>query len=224
MDIKKEILTKLGLEMLIGSDFEELVKIEELKKNEELTDIDHRESGAIYLHTGLILSTIYSPEGKEVYKYYEEGAIIGTSESLSEISNKRYGIDFEGAVDSVIVYLPFKELFNENLDISGEICKQLFNLIAIEKSERTDYIIGRMAYSDEEFLLKALEQRNFFDVTTIELAKALNIKLRNLQRYFKIYADLGIIEKERGRVAIKDMEKFKRYKAKVLDEVDGGLM
>ena len=216
MNIKREVLTKLGLEMLIGTDFEEMIKIEEYKKKEVLPDINHRECGAVYLYTGWILSTIYSSEGNEVYRYYEEGAVIGTSESLSEIANKHYGIDFEAAADSTIVYLPFKELFNKKIEASEKIYRQLFNIIAIEKSEDTGLIIGRLAYSDEEFLLKALENRKFFDVTSIELAKALNIKLRNLQRYFKMYVDLGIIEKERGRVAIKDIKKFNEYKMKIL--------
>ncbi len=219
MNIKREVLKVIGLEELIDSKFEELMTIRELKAMEEIIDIRYYEKGALYLYSGFIQANIYSSEGREIHRYFEEGSLVGVSESLSSISDKEghpYGIDFKVIADSVIVYLPFKEILVGDFKDSREIYRKLFDLIAREKVSDTDCIVGRMVYSDEEFLLKALEYKGSFDIPTPELAKALNMGLRNLQRYFKMYVDLGILKKERGRVAIKDMKKFNEYKEKIL--------
>lgn len=219
MNIKREVLVKLGLEMLIDSQFEELITIRELKTMEEIIDIKYYEQGALYLYSGFIQANIYSSEGREIHRYFEEGSLIGVSESLSELSGEEghpYGIDFKVIADSIIVHLPFKEILDGDFEDSREIYRKLFDLIAREKVSDTNCIVGRMVYSDEEFLLKALEYKHFFDIPTPELARALNMGLRNLQRYLKNYSDLGIIEKERGRVAIKDMKKFNEYMEKIL--------
>ncbi len=219
MNIKREVLKDLGLEELIGSCFEELITIRELKAMEEIIDIKYYQQGALYLYSGFIKSNIYSSEGREIHRYFEEGSLIGISESLSDISSEEghpYGIDFKVIADSVIVCLPFKEILNGDFKDSREIYRKLFDLIAREKISDTNSIVGRMIYSDEEFLLKALEYKGSFDIPTPELAKALNMGLRNLQRYLKNYSELGIIEKGSGRIAIKDIKMFNEYMEKIL--------
>lgn len=217
MNLKKKILVDLELEDLIDSNFEKLIKIKKLTVNDEILDIKYREQGALYLYSGVIATNIFTAEGREAYRYFEEGSFIGISESLSDIIEKQtYGIDFKVVKEATVAYLPLKNIFNEVLENKEKLYRRFFNLIAEEKLLDHNYIMGRIAYSDEEFFLKALESKHSFNIPTPELAKALNMGVRNLQRYIKIYSKLGIIEKTNGRITIKDMKKFNEYMESVL--------
>lgn len=217
MDIKKEILRDLGLDCLIDSPFEEAMTVKEMKSMEEIVDINYYERGALYMYSGFLHCNIYSSEGKEIHKYLEKGSLTGVSESLVHVPEEEdhpYSLDYKAITDSVIVFLPFKDIIDG--DYPKETWRKLFELIAKVRISDTNLIISRMVYSDEEFLLKALEHEGTFKLSTTELAKALNMGLRNLQRYLKNYSQLGIIEKGRKRITVKDMDKLKKYMDEIL--------
>ncbi len=217
MDIINEVLKELKLEELLGTDLKKSIVIKSMKAKEEILDIEYSEKGAIYLYRGLICSNTHSIEGKDAYRYYEKGHLIGMTESMSEGEiSKMYGTDLKIIEDSILVFLPLRKVFSEDIEGKERVYQKLFNLCAWEKGIDTDYLLGKIVYSDEEFFLKALEHMHTFDMTTLELAKALNMGVRNLQRHIKNYIEMGILEKNKNIISIKDMEKFKAYKEKML--------
>ena len=82
-----------------------------------------------------------------------------------------------------------------------------------EKSHESSHYLGKALYSDEEFIIKALEHLKTIKTSnTKELSQGLNMNLRNLQRLLKKLEKMDIITKNKGIVSIKDFEKFNEYK------------
>ena len=108
------------------------------------------------------------------------------------------------------------KILEMELENKEEVLKKIILITAEEKLRESSYFMGRMVYSDEEFILKALDKINTIEASsTKELSRALNMNLRNLQRLLNKLEDMDIITREGGRVSIKDFDKFYEYKEKI---------
>lgn len=216
---KSEVLHELGLDMLIGTPFEEAMSVVSLPAGEELTSIEDKDTGAIYIYRGRVQSTAYSKEGREFYRYFDEGDIFKVTESISDTTDnvmiKNYGFDIHMMEDTTIVYLPFRLIFEMEIDGRIEALKKIIDMAAIEKALLISYCLGRLVYSDEEFILKAFENKIGFNAGTPLLAKGMNMNIRSLQRYLKKFEEMGMISRDGDRITIIDMEMFNNYKKKI---------
>jgi len=216
---KSEVLNKLGLDLLIGTPFQEAMSVVSLTAGEELTSVEDKDTGAVYIYSGRVQSTAYTRDGREFYRYFDEGDIFKVTESISDISGNRmiqnYGMDLYMMEETTIVYLPFRLIFEMEIDDRIEALKKIIDMAAREKAYLVSYCLGRLVYSDEEFILKAFESKIGFNAGTPLLAKGMNMNIRSLQRYLKKYEEMGMISRDGDRIEIRDMEMFNNYKKKI---------
>ncbi|GLI54487.1 hypothetical protein PM10SUCC1_00020 [Propionigenium maris DSM 9537] len=217
-----ESLCKLELKELIGTSFERAVKVYNLKKGEMIFDSELKKGGAIYVVEGRIQSLLYTPEGGEFYINSFEGDICGINFSLF----KNYGsednfmdIDVVAKEDSVVLSLPFDRV--EEMDLEDGVKNQTLKKIALmgmkEHFQHSKYLVYRNVYSNEEFVIKYLEEyENDRIRDTKDLAEVLNISLRSLQRVLKKFYQLGFIENTEGHIRLKDREGMEEYKKKFI--------
>jgi len=215
---KSEVLHELGLDLLIGTPFQEAMSVVSLTAGEELTSVEDKDTGAIYIYKGRIQATAYTRDGREFYRYFDEGGIFKVAESISDTTNNKlvqnYGTDLHMMEDTTIVYLPFKLIFGMEIDDRIEALKKIIDMAAREKANLVSYCLGRLVYSDEEFILKAFESKTGFNAGTPLLAKGMNMNIRSLQRYLKKFEEMGMISRDGDRIEIRDMEMFNNYKKK----------
>lgn len=219
--IKLETLSRLGLNGLIGTPFEDVMVVRKVFKGDVVVEKLRDKSKAFYIYKGSLQVITYTEEGKSVYIYRKEGEVIRSAQSL--LGDMRgniygdYGVEICPREDSIIVYLPLEKIVEMNIDKKDEILKRLLLIVTEEKIRESSYLIGRIVYSDEELILKALDKAKIIESSnTRELSKALNMNLRNLQRILNKLQDIGIVDRVRGRISIKDEEKFYKYKKKVI--------
>lgn len=220
--VKAETLSKLNLEELINTPFEGLMKVREVPAGEMVVESDGDKLKACFIYKGSVQVVTYTIEGKGVYTYRGAGDIFRVAQSFSDKIKKNihtdseYGTDIYPREDSVIVYLPLGKIMEMELENKEEVFKKIILITAEEKLRESSYFMGRMVYSDEEFILKALDKIKTIEAsTTKELSKALNMNLRNLQRLLNKLEDMDIITRVGGRVSIKDLDKFYEYKEKI---------
>lgn len=220
--VKAETLSKLNLEELIATPFEDLMKVREVPAGEMVVESAEDKVKACFISKGSVQIVTHTIEGKEVYTYRGAGDIFRAAHSFSDKIKKNihtdveYGTDIYPREDSVIVYLPLGQILEMEIENKEELLKKIILITAEEKLRESSYFMGRMVYSDEEFILKALEKIKTIEAsTTKELSRALNMNLRNLQRLLNKLEDMDIITREGGRVSIKDLDKFDEYKGKI---------
>lgn len=220
--VKAETLSKLELEELIGTSFEDLMEVKEAQAGEMIVEEEKGKLKACFVFKGSIRIVTYTTEGKGVYTYRKAGDILKVAQSFSDKIKKNlhtdaeYGIDMYAREDSIIVYLPLDKIMEIRVENKEKLLKKLLLMTAEENIRETSYFMGRMVYSDEEFILKALEKVKTIDaLTTRELSRALNMNLRNLQRLLNKLEDIDIITREGGRISIKNLDKFYDYKMKI---------
>lgn len=215
--IKSDILSKLNLTELIGTEFENFITIKKFTEGDVLLDILHSKLGACYIVKGEIELISYTIDGKEFYRYFSPGDIIGIGECfIDENKNefeKKFGIEIHILENSEIACLPFFELINLKIENKAEVLRKLIIMSVKEKEKESSHYLGKILHSDEEFIIKALEHLKTIKTSnTKKLAKGLNMNLRNLQRLLKKLKKMDIITKNRGIVSIKDLKKFNEYK------------
>jgi len=220
--VKAETLSKLELEELIGTSFEDLMEIKEAQAGEIVVEDEKDKLKACFIFKGSLQIVTYTIEGKGVYTYRRSGDIFRVAQCFSDKIKKNihtdveYGVDMYARESSIIVYLPLGKIMEMELENKEELLKKLLLITAEEKIRESNYFLGRMVYSDEEFILKALEKIKTIEAsTTKELSRALNMNLRNLQRLLNKLEDMDIITREGGRISIKDLDKFYEYKMKI---------
>ncbi|GLI56564.1 hypothetical protein PM10SUCC1_20780 [Propionigenium maris DSM 9537] len=220
--VKAETLSKLNLEELINTPFEDLMEVREVPAGEMVVESDGDKVKACFIYKGSVQVVTYTIEGKGVYTYRGTGDIFRVAQSFADKIKKNihtdseYGTDIYPREDSVIVYLPLGKIMEMELENKEEVLKKIILITAEEKLRESSYFMGRLVYSDEEFILKALDKIKTIEAsTTKELSRALNMNLRNLQRLLNKLEDMDIITREGGRVSIKDLDKFYEYKEKI---------
>lgn len=219
----KEILYKLDLKELIGTSFEELVKVYTLKKGKMIFDKEVKENGALYIVEGRIQYLMYTPEGGEFYINHFEGDTAGINFSLlkkyDEDETNFMDVDIIAKEDSVILSLPFERV--EEMELEESIKNQVLKKVSImgmrEHLRSSKYLIFRNVYSSEEFVIKYLEEyENGSIKDTKDLAEVLNINLRSLQRLLKKFYQLGFITNSEGYITLKDKVGLQEYKKKFI--------
>ncbi|UUV18364.1 hypothetical protein NRK67_13875 [Fusobacteria bacterium ZRK30] len=215
--ITSDILSKLNLTELIDTKFEDFITIKKFTEGDVLLDILHNKLGACYIVKGQVELISYTIDGKEFYRYFFPGDIIGIGECFidknkNELETK-FGMDMHILENSEIAYLPFFELISLKIEKKDEILRKLIVMTTKEKYRESSHYLGKALYSDEEFIVKALEHLKTIKTSnTKKLAKGLNMNLRNLQRLLKKLEKMDIVTKNRGIVSIKDFKKFNEYK------------
>jgi len=216
---KSEVLHELGLDLLIGTSFQEAMSVVSLTAGEELTNVEDQDLGAVYICKGRVQATVYSREGKIFYRYFGEGDIFKVTESISDttynVMIQNHGMDLYMMEDTTIVYFPFKLIFEMETADRIAILKRIIDMASREKANLVSYFLGKVFYSDEEFILKAFENKLGFNAGTPLLAKGMNMNIRSLQRYLKKFEEMGMISRDGDRIEIRDMEMFNNYKKKI---------
>ena len=215
---KGEILRKLGLDELAGTDFENIMEILELKKGESIYCDRNDKLFAQYLLEGRVQYIIYTPEGGEFYINIFPGEVRGINRcffrTLEDEVKGNFEADLLAKEDSVIAKLPMGRIFDMEFPNKEKLLQKVIEMIVKENFKHSRYLFFKNVYSDEEFLIKVLEMYDQVKVTTKELAELLNINLRTLQRLVKNLDDAGIISRENKSISIVDQEKLEEYKMK----------
>ena len=214
---KAEILYELGLEELVGTSFEDMIFISEMKEGDYICLEEERELCAYYIIEGKVQAVLYTPEGGEFYLDFCEGEIAGVNFSFSkkEGGGSRLIFDADGVAkkDSKIAYLPLEKIMDLEFKGKKKVLKKLIMMSMDEHFREASHFLLKNIYSDEEFFIKHLEECKTINArNTKELSEFLNINLRSLQRFLKKLQDQEIIEKCRGRIEIKDQAKLQKYK------------
>lgn len=216
----RETLCKLDLKELAGTSFEKFVKVYRLKKGEMIFDRELKKGGAIYVVKGRIQCLLYTPEGGEFYINCFEGDISGVNFSLLKKYDEGESfmeVDVVVKEDSIALSLPFERVEEMELEerVKGQILKKVSLMGMKEHFEHSKYLIFRNVYSNEEFVIKYLEEyENERIKDTRDLAEVLNISLRSLQRVLKKFYQMGFIENTEGHIKLKDREGIQEYKKK----------
>lgn len=218
--LKSEVLTALGFDMLVGTFFEDTMTIVDYNNGDEIMNFEEMELGAGYILSGVIKGERYTVEGRQFFRYFEEGDTLGIGECILDLPGRKkfdsHGINLKAKGRVTMVYLPFKLLIDEEYPQKAAALTRLTTIIAENKTRILNYCIGKAMYNDEEFILKAFERRRCFNAPTKDLAKALNMNVRNLQRYLKKFEELGLIKREGIKLYISDDDRFKEYMEKLI--------
>lgn len=213
-----EILHELGLDKLIGTNFEIFMNVIKMKKGDTIYYSQDKEMTAIYVLEGKVQYVVYSPEGGEFYIDYFPGDLAGIGATLTHgIENKMnrsFEADLVGREDSIIVTLPFEKMFDMKFEGKEEILKKLIFLFAEEHFQVSEYFFHKSLYSEESFFIKILEKHKVINKTTRELSEMLNINLRTLQRIIKNLQKAEVIVKEHKKISIGEKNKVDKYKMK----------
>lgn len=213
-----EILHELGLDKLIGTNFETFMNVINMKKGDTIYYSQDKEISAIYVLEGKVQYVVYSPEGGEFYIDYFPGDLAGIGATLSyQIKNKMkrsFEADLVGKEDSIIVTLPFEKMFDMKFEGKEETLKKLIFLFAEEHFQVSEYFFHKSLYSEESFFIKIMEKHKIINKTTRELSEMLNINLRTLQRIIKNLQKAGVIVKENKRISIGEKDNVDKYKMK----------
>ncbi|MEI6856183.1 hypothetical protein [Psychrilyobacter sp.] len=114
--IKSNILSKLNLTELIETKFEDSITIKNFTEGDIVVDILHNELGACYILKGQVELISYTIDGKEFYRYFSSGNIIGIGECFIDKNKneceKKFGMDMHVLENTEIAYLPFFELMS----------------------------------------------------------------------------------------------------------------
>jgi len=220
--IKEETLSKLNLEELIGTTFEEMMEVRKISAGEVIVEKACDKLKACFISQGSIQMVTYTIDGKEFYRYLFPGDIFGVTNcfigKIKKDLSPDYGTDIRIREDSVLVYLPLGKIMDMEVEGKEEVLKKLLLMTVEEKVKESSHFLGKAVYSDEEFIIKALERIGIIKaVNTRELAMGLNMNLRNLQRLLNKLEKLEIIAREGGKISIKDFKKFDEYR-KSLEE------
>lgn len=218
--IKAETLFKLNLEELIGTSFEDLMEVRKISAGETIVEGIDDKLKACFIFKGSVQMVTYTVDGKEFYRYLFPGDVLGVAECFSDKINKDfdagYGMDMRIREDSILVYLPLGRVMDMEIEGKESILKKLLLMTVEEKIKESSHFLGKAVYSDEEFIIKALERVGTIKaINTRELARGLNMNLRNLQRLLKKLEKLEIITREGGKISIKNFEKFDEYRKKI---------
>lgn len=213
-----KILHELGLDKLIGTDFETFMNVIDMKKGDTVYYSQDKEMTAIYVLEGKVQYVVYSPEGGEFYIDYFPGDLAGIGATLShQIKNKMkrsFEADLIARKDSIIVTLPFEKMFDMKFEGKEETLKKFIFLFAEEHFQVSEYFFHKSLYSEESFFIKILEKHKVINKTTRELSEMLNINLRTLQRIIKILQKAEVIVKENKKISIGKKDKVDNYKIK----------
>jgi len=216
---KAEILYELNLEELIGTPFENMMNITEMKKGSSVCYERLNEFNACYVLEGYIQHIIYTPEGGEFYRDLYKGEITGVNFSFSKKKLQErfrlFDVDVEAKVDSKLVYLPLERIIDLKFKGKNKVLSKLIMMGMEDHFKEFQYLLLKNVYSDEEFFIKYLEKYETIDIgNTKVISEHLNISLRTLQRFLKILQDLDIIERKGNTISIKDLVKLEKYKRK----------
>lgn len=215
---KSEVLHELGLEDLIGTPFEDMLIFRNIKAGKTKYCGADEYVPTFYILEGNLQFIVYTPEGGEFYIDLSPGDLSGVNMNLSMALGNKFDRSFEGELnakqDSVVVELPLEKLIGLEFKNKSAVLERLLRLSVKEGLERSRYLFFKSIYSDEEFLIKVLEKRRLFNMSTKDISEILNINLRTLQRLLKNLADVGIIKKTNKSVELIDSEKLELYKEK----------
>ncbi|GLI55336.1 hypothetical protein PM10SUCC1_08500 [Propionigenium maris DSM 9537] len=213
---KAEILYEVNLKELIGTPFEDMITVSQMKKGEFNFHENVRSFNACYLMEGHIQRIIYTPEGGEFYMDLFEGEISGANYSFSKRlgrSGEVFDMDVVAKEDSKIAYLPLEKIMDLQFNGKSRVLEKLIMMSVEEYFEKAKYLILKNVFSDEEFFINYLEKNKTINTgRTKELSELLNIKVRSIQRFIKKLQDQEIIEKVQGKIRIVDQVKLEEYK------------
>ena len=216
---KAEILYELNLEELIGTTFENMISITEMKKGSSVCYERLEEFNACYILEGHIQHIIHTPEGGVFYRDLYDGEVTGVNFSFSKkVSQERFrlfDVDVVAKEDSKLVYLPLEKIMDLKFKGKNKVLKKLIMMGMEDHFKEFKYLLLKNVYSDEEFFIKYLERCGTIDIgNTRVISEHLNISLRTLQRFLKNLQDQDIIEREGEKISIKAPIKLKKYKRK----------
>jgi len=216
---KAEILFKLNLKELIGTSFENMITVTEIKKGDSLYYERLKEFNTCYIIEGHIQHIVYTPEGGEFYKDLYKGDITGVnfcfSKGISPERFRHFDVDVLAKIDSKIAYLPLDKIMDLEFKGKNTILKKLIMMGVEDHFKEFKYLFLKNIYSDELFFIKHLEKCKIINIgNTKKNSEHLNIKLRTLQRFLKNLQDQDITERIGDKISIKDYLKLETYKKK----------
>ena len=214
-----EILSELDLEELIGTSFEDDIRITQMKKGEYVSCERFEEFNACYVIEGHLQHIIYTPEGGEFYRDLYEGELTGVNFSffkkLPQERFRLFDVDVVAKEDSKLAHLPFDRIMELKFKGREKVLEKLIMMGVEDHFKRSKYLLLKNLYSDEEFFIKYLERNEPVDIgSTRVISEHLNINLRTLQRVIKKLQDQEIIERVGDRLSIRDPLKLEFYKRK----------
>ena len=217
MMTKVEILSKIGFEELIGTQFEEMMVIKELKKGSSIYYKKLENFNTYFIVEGEISHIIQTPEGGKFYREFFKGDIPGLNFSISIRKAPKcfrlFDINMTVKEDSTIVYLPFEKLIDLEFENKSKILEKLIIIGMEDHFKEFNHLLLKTIYSDKEFFIRHLEENKILNMNSSKrISQHLNINLRTLQRLLKDLTDIGIIERIESQISIKDQSKLDRYK------------
>ncbi|MCS5422979.1 MULTISPECIES: Crp/Fnr family transcriptional regulator [Psychrilyobacter] len=216
---KAEILSKLNLEELIGTPFENMIDITKIKRGSSVYYERLKEFNTCYIIEGHIQHIVYTPDGGEFYRDLYEDEITGVnfcfSKKISQERFRLFDVDIVAKEDSKIAYLPLDKIMDLEFKGKSAVLKKLIMMGVEDHFKEFKYLLLKNVYSDEQFFIKHLEKCQTIDIgSTRIISEHLNINLRTLQRLLKNLQDQGIIERTGDKLSIKDPVKLGKYKEK----------
>lgn len=216
---EEEVLVEINFKELIGTPFEEMIKIRRYKRGEAFFFKKLQEFGAYYLIEGRTQHVVYTAEGKEFYRNFFAGDLVAVNFSLAneipEIISRPYDVDMIIREDSTLAFLPFERIIDLEIEDKLSILKKLLVVAVGDHFKEFNLLLNKSIYSDEEFFIKSLEKEGgFSNSTSRQLSERMNIHLRNLQRIIKKLVDEDLIIKDGDNIHIRDRGRLKKYMRK----------
>ncbi len=139
-----EILKKMNLQELIGTEFESSIEILNYKKNEKATILESSYNKLIYIVNGKLRLTIRSPHGRLDTYLLKQDEFIGTgfsSFNLKESNNEMFSFELCAEKGSTIAILPLIKIFKMDCPNKEGILENLIIKISTMNTIRKlDYI------------------------------------------------------------------------------------
>lgn len=211
--LRNQYLRRYPVQQLFSAPVKALLEVHVFKKGEYVCEELMPPQRLYFLVKGRVkLYMIHLDGNVSLAQYYEPGDILGELGFLG-IRNESQSI--QAVEDSVCLALSFKEY--EELILSDAVfLRNLSKLIAEKMLRGISKLVVTQTYPLENRMAAYLLEKNqemgdgaWIRLSLTDLAQYLGVSYRHLSRVIKNFAEAGWIEKERGRLKIKDQGSLK---------------
>lgn len=216
-NLRGQYLRRYPVQQLFSAPVEALLEVHVFKKGEYVCEELVPPQRLYFLVKGRVkLYMIHQDGNVSLAQYYDQGDILGELEFLG-IRNESQSI--QAVEDSACLALSFKE-HGELLLSDAVFLKNLSKLIAEKMLRGISKLVVTQTYPLENRMAAYLLEKNqeigdgaWIRISLTDLAQYLGVSYRHLSRVIRYFAEVGWIEKERGRLRIKDKDSLKEKAA-----------
>ncbi len=211
----KKILEKMGLEELVGTEFEEYIKVFNLKNNDHYFVSENEFFELIYLVEGKLKLTAISSDEVEYYHLLNETEFEGINFSLCDfkkiIDDRKLDLEVYALEDSIIANIPLKNIFELDFVKKDKLLKKIIIQIATINANKYKRNIYSFKKKDEEVFLRFLKNNINNSFTCNEISFKLNLNLRTIQKVVKTLKKNNILKSEKRKFCVINEAKLKSY-------------